>query len=145
MIRELDRKFAGFVLIQAMSGDQFSQVGAVDPSGQVVARGNREKCTGIVVESDRVIEACRLGALPPESQHGLGGVVEPPRRTQLEAGVVAGQRREFPRVGALVERKENEQKIASRAKAIQQWFERRSEAGLGGEVSALVAAEAVEQ
>src|SRR3984893_6493837 len=128
-----------------MGADQASQVGAIDPPRQVVARGNREKCTGVVVESDRVIEAGRLGALSPESQHGLGGVVEPPRRTQLEAGIVAGQRREFPRVGALVERKQNQQKISARAEAIQQWFERRCEVGLGGKISAFVAAEAVAQ
>src|SRR5258708_9532126 len=125
-----------------MSRDQFRQVGAIDPPRKVVARGNRKKCTGVVVESDRVVEAGRLGGLSPESQHRLGSVVEPPRRTQLEAGVMAGQRREVPGVGALVEREQNQQKIAARSEAIPQGLEPRSEVGLGGGMSALVSAEA---
>ena len=54
------RDLRGFVLGEAVLGDQAGEEGAVDAPGGVVAGGNREECAGVVIEADGVVEAGAL-------------------------------------------------------------------------------------
>ena len=66
-----------------MLGDQARQEGAIDPSRDVVPRGDGEKGARVVVEADCVIKARGFGRLLPEAQHPLNRVMKPPGRPEL--------------------------------------------------------------
>ena len=101
-------EFEGFVLIQAMLGDQFGEKGAVDAPRHVVPGRNGEECARVVVEAHGVVEACGLRDSLRESAscpRGCRGT------TTVDRGagrVVPGQRREFAAVGRLIEGEEND-------------------------------------
>ena len=98
----------GFVFVEAVFGDEATEEGAVDAPGYVVTGGDGEERAGVVVEADGVVEAGGLGGGLAEAHHALGRVVEPPRRPELERGIVSGQRGEFAGEGGLVEGEEDE-------------------------------------
>src|SRR3546814_8098950 len=81
-----------------MLGDEAREEGAVDPARDVVPRRDRQKGARVVVEADGVVEAGGLGRHLAETAHAFGAVVEPPGRAELEAGIMAGERREFARI-----------------------------------------------
>ncbi len=124
------------------SDDERGEEAAVDPARDVVPRRDRHERTRVVVESDGVVEARRLGRLLAEPQHALRAVVEPPRRTQLQRRIVARQRRQFARVDGLVEREQDDRQRGLVAEAVEQRSQRAHVVGPGGDVRPLVAAEA---
>ena len=67
--------------------------------------------TGIAVEARGVNYAGRLGRHLSEPAHPLVTVVEPPGRTEAQAGTSADQRGEFARVGRIVQREEDQPKL----------------------------------
>src|SRR5712672_2298945 len=99
---QVEDYFEGFVFVEAVFAYEAAEEGAVDAAGYVVAGGDGEKGAGVVVEAYGVVEAGGLGGLFAEAHHALGGVVEPPGRTEFERGIVAGERGELTGVGGLV-------------------------------------------
>ena len=65
-----------------------------------------------------------LGDQTAEPADALGAVVEPPRRAEAQRRVVAGQRRQLPAVGALVERVDDDRQRRLVAEAVEQRLER---------------------
>src|SRR5690606_3095121 len=68
---------------------------------EVVARRNAGKSASVVIESGGVIQACGFDDLVEVAAHPVQTVEEPPRRTQLERGVVPRKRRKFSPVSGL--------------------------------------------
>jgi len=80
-----------------------AKVAAVDPPREVCGGGNRQERTSVVGEARSVVKSCRLGGLGGESEACLGGIVEPPRGTESQAGIngrlavpARGRRRSHP-------------------------------------------------
>src|ERR1035437_8515861 len=112
--------FKRLVLAQPVLGDQPGQEGTVDAPRHVVPRGNGQKGTGIVVETHRIVETRRLRRLLAVAHHALRTVMEPPCRTQPQAGIMPGQRSQFAAVGGLVQGEEDKSELALIAEAIEQ-------------------------
>ncbi len=101
-------EFEGFVLVDAVFGDEAGKEDGVDAAGYIVAGGNGEEGAGVVVEANGVVEAGGLGGLLAEAHHSLRRIMEPPGWAELERGIVAGEWSEFSAVGGLVEGEEDE-------------------------------------
>ena len=114
------RQFHCLILINAMFGHQLRQESRIDAPGHIVPRRNRQKRPRVVIESHRVVEARRLRRLLAESAHPFRAVVEPPWRAQFQARIMPGQRRQFPAVGRLVQREQNDRQPRLVAEAVQQ-------------------------
>src|SRR5882757_7195968 len=54
---EVEDDFEGFVFVEAVFGDEPAEEGAVDSAGYIVAGGDGEEGTGVVVEAYCVVEA----------------------------------------------------------------------------------------
>src|SRR5690349_15324726 len=93
-----------------MFSNQASEKSTVDSAGNVVTSGDREKRACVIVETDGIVIARSLMYLLPEPHHPIGAVVEPRRRPKAQAGIVSGQRLQFPAVGRFVEREQNDGK-----------------------------------
>src|SRR5205807_9142052 len=93
---------------------------AVDPPRDVVARGDRQEGARVIVESDSVVEARSLRSHLAEAAHAFGAVVEPPGGAELQARIMAGQRRQLTRVSAFVEREEDDAQPRLVAEAVEQ-------------------------
>src|SRR6516164_679307 len=78
--RELER----LVLSETVLDDRRRQEAARYAAPDVVPSRDRHERPGVVVEADRVVEACGLDDLREEALHPLEAVVEPPRRPELE-------------------------------------------------------------
>src|SRR5690349_6284552 len=91
-----------------MLGHQTGEERTVHPARYIVSRGNRQECTRVIVETDRVVKAGRLRGLFPAAHHSFGAVMEPPRGTELQHRVMSRQRREFTAVSRLVQRKQTD-------------------------------------
>jgi hypothetical protein len=112
--------FEGFIFIEPMFGDQAGEEGAVDAAGNVMARRDGEESASVVVEAYRVVEAGGLGGLLAKTHHALWGVMEPPRGSKFECGVMSGERSQFPGEGGFVEGEEDEGQALIISIAIQQ-------------------------
>ena len=102
----------------------------------------REQRPGVVVEPDGVGEAGGLGDQLAEPADALGAVVEPPRRSEPQRRVVAGERGQLPAVGALVERVDDDGQRRLVAEPVEQRLERAHVVHRLGDVGALVGPEA---
>src|SRR5580698_5166973 len=102
--RKVLRQLKRLALVQAMLRDELAKESTIYAAGYIMPRGNRQERTRIVVEPDRVVEACRLGGLLTETRHALRRIVEPPGRAQAQARVMPSQRCEFPAERRLVQR-----------------------------------------
>ena len=131
-----------FVFVQLMLRYQSCQVGAVHAASDVVPRGNGEEGSGVVVESDGVVEAGGLGGQLAEAHHAFGAVVKPPGRSQAKAGVMPCQRRQLAAVGGFIQGKEDDGERGVVAEALQQRLQRVHVFGRHGNVGADVAAKA---
>src|SRR5437899_9753996 len=138
---QVEDDFEGFVLVQTVFGYEAAEEGAVDPAGDVVAGGDGEEGTGVVVEAYGVVEAGGLGGLFAEAHHAFRRVVEPPGRTQFERGIVAGERGELTGEGGLVEGEEDEGEAGVVAVLVEQRAQGADVFGRRGHVGAFVAAE----
>ena len=134
------RELGGFPVGEPVLGDQPGEEGAVDPPGDVVPRRDRQEGAGVVVEADGVVEARRLGRHLAEAAHALRAVVEPPGRAQLQARIMAGERRQLARIGALVEGEEDDRQARLVAEPVEQRLQRLDIIGARRDVGALVAA-----
>ena len=135
------REHGGFVLRQAVLGDQAREERAIDTARDIVPRGNGKKCARVVVEADGVVEARRLGGLFAEPAHALGAVVEPPGRPELQRRVDAGQRRQLARIAGFVQREGNHGEVGFGADAVEQRLQPGDIVGAGRNIETLVAAE----
>src|SRR5690349_1330056 len=107
-----------------MLGHEAGEEGAVDPAGDVVPRRDRKEGAGIVVEADGIEKAGSLGGHLAEAPHPFRAVVEPPGRAELQARIMAGQRRELAGVDALVQREQDDREARLVAEAIEQRLQR---------------------
>ena len=110
----------GLLQVNDVSRHEVGQEVGVDPAGQVVAGRNGAEGARLIVEAGRVVDARRLHRAAPVALHSLDAVVEPPGRAKLEAGAVPRQRRQLPRVGRLVERKEDERGVRAVAVGVEE-------------------------
>src|SRR5690606_4497184 len=86
---------------------------------EIVSRRNAGKSAGVVVESGGVVQSCGFDDLVEVAAHPVQTVEEPPRRTQLECGVVPRKRRKFSPVSGLVKCEQNQRKLWVVPKGIQ--------------------------
>jgi hypothetical protein len=89
----------GFVFDQPVFHNQLGEIGAIHTPSYVVAGGDGEKGTRIVIEADRVVEPCCLGCVLTEAKHALGTVMEPPGRAKPQTRIVARKRGKFAAIG----------------------------------------------
>src|SRR6185503_18295419 len=108
-----------------------------------MACGNREEGAGVVVETGGVVEACGFRRHLSEAAHAFRGIVEPPGRTQLEAGVMARERRQLARICTFIEREEDDREFRLVTEAIEQGLQRTDIVGPLRDIAALVAPEAL--
>src|SRR5206468_8195578 len=87
LVRQIARHYKSFVFVEPVLGDKLCEISAVSPPRSVVATRDREKCPGVVVKADGVVEPGRFGHVCAESHHAFWTVVEPPRRPQLQTWV----------------------------------------------------------
>src|SRR5215471_2768301 len=102
-VRQIRRKLEGLVFTDLVLDRKRCKKTAVDPARDVMSCGNRQERARVVVESDGVVKARRLGCQLAKAQHSLRAVVEPPGRAQLENRIMPRQRRQLARIRRLVE------------------------------------------
>src|SRR5437588_2187263 len=105
-----------------------------------MTRRDRAERARVVVEADRVIETRSFGGELAETAHAFRRIVEPPRWSEPQYWVVPRERREFARIGSLVEREQDERQVALVAEAVEQGFQRAHIIGSRRNVGAHVAA-----
>ena len=92
-------KLEGLAFVETVLGDQRGEEAAVHAARNVMPRGDGEEGARVVVEADGIVKARGFCGGAAEAQHAFRAVMEPPRRAQAQAGIVAGERREFAAVG----------------------------------------------
>src|SRR6478672_6182226 len=104
LFREIVRQRAGHLSrvrhVDDMPGYEAGEPVGIDASRQVMPRRNGAEGARIVVEASRVINAGGLSRALAKPLHAFDGIVKPPGRAESQGGVMPGQRREFPGVGA---------------------------------------------
>src|SRR5271156_1160259 len=95
---EIRGNFACFSLVDPMFCDQTCEKRTIYPARHIMPCRYRKKRPGVVIETDRVVEARGFRCIFAKPHHPVGTVVEPPRRTQPETGIVAGKRSQFAAV-----------------------------------------------
>src|SRR5258708_35455749 len=103
-----------------MVGDQLGEESAIDAPRHIVPPGNREKGSGVVIETYSIVEARRLRDVLAKTRHALRTVVKPPRRSQSQARIMPGQRSQFAAVGRFIQREKNDRQVALIAELIEQ-------------------------
>src|SRR5918995_6947138 len=76
---QVARRRQRLVLVEAVRGDQFGEVAAVQPARHVMACGDGAERPGVVDETRRATEPGRLGDGAAVAADGLRRVEEPPR------------------------------------------------------------------
>src|SRR5918993_2417135 len=89
----------GLILIEPVLDHKLGEVAAIDPTGDIVPGRDRGEGAGVVIEPDGVAEAGRLRRQLAEAAYPFRRVVEAPGRAEMQAGIVAGKRRELAAVG----------------------------------------------
>src|SRR5258708_11726551 len=103
-----------------MVGDQLAEKSAIHATRHIVPPRNREKGSGIVVETYSIVEARRLRDVLTKTHHALRTVVKPPRRSQSQARIMPGQRSKFAAVGPVIQPGKNCPQIALITELIEQ-------------------------
>ncbi len=75
---------------------------------QIVPRGYGGKGTRVVGETGGVVQPRGLDDLVQVAVHSVDAIVEPPRGTQLEGGIVARQRGQLAGVGCVIQREQDQ-------------------------------------
>src|SRR6185312_16357397 len=107
-IRQVRGDLGCLLEVEAMLGDQPSQERAVDAARNIVPRRDGQEGAGVIVESDGVVEPGRFRRVLTKTQHSFGTVVKPPGRPQLQARIVARQRRQLTAVASLIQGEQNQ-------------------------------------
>src|SRR5258708_40075245 len=94
-----------------MVGDQLGEESAIDAPRHIVPPGNREKGSGVVIETYSIVEARRLRDVLAKTRHALRTVSKPPRRSQSQARIMPGQPSQFAAVGGIIQRRKNDLRI----------------------------------
>ena len=118
---------------------------AIDPPRDIVPRRDGEEGARIVVEADGVVEPGRLGRHLAKPAHALRSVVEPPGGAEPQARVMPGQRRKLARIGAFIQREEDDREPGLVSEPVEQRTQRMDVVRPGRNVRALVPPEGVEQ
>src|SRR3984885_2008188 len=100
--------------------DHARQERAIDSARHIVPSGYRKKRPGVVIETDRVVEAGSLRRTFAKPHHPFRTVMKPPCRTQPQAGIVSGKRSQFAAVSRFVESEQNDREAWLVAETIQQ-------------------------
>src|ERR1700693_4691354 len=95
--------------------------------------GYRKKRPGVVIETDRIVEAGGLRCIFTKPHHPFRTVMEPPRWTQPEAGTVACKRSQFAAVSRCVESEQNDSEAWLVSETIQQGSQSLHVVGGGGD------------
>jgi hypothetical protein len=90
-----------------MLNHQSRRKGTIDATSYVVPRGNRNKRSTVIIETDSVVESGSLGSVLAKTHHPFGTVVEPPRGTQPETWIVSGKWGKFATISRFIESKQN--------------------------------------
>ena len=108
---------------------------------------NRDRAEGasVVVEAGQVGDAGDLHDRIEVTGDAVRAVQEPPRRTEPDGGVIAGQRRELPRVDGLVEGEQDQPEARVVPETLQKWSQVPCELGGDGDVGAEVWPEPLKQ
>lgn len=139
-VGELPGKLVGFILVKLVLGDTGCEEGAVTAPCHVVPRRNGEVGACVVIEADAVVEASRLGRQFPETPHAIRAIEKPPCGAQAQGRVVAGEGRQLPAVGCLIEGEENEGQPRIITQFVEQGLECVHIIRSGGYVGSLVSA-----
>ena len=102
------RDAARLVLGREAAGDPTREPAARATPPEVMACRQRRERARVVDEAGQVADAGRLDDAVEETVDAERAVVEPPRTSEQDGGVVAGERGELAAVRALVQREEDQ-------------------------------------
>src|SRR4029077_8436003 len=117
---EILRHFQSFVFLKPVLGDLLREKAAIHAPRHIMPSRNREEGTGIIVQTNRLVEARRLGHTLAEPSHPLRAVVKPPRRPEPQARIVPPHWSQFPAVSRFIQSEKNDRQIALIAELIEQ-------------------------
>src|SRR5258708_30160115 len=103
-----------------MMGHKLGQNRTVDPPCHIMPPRDRQERARIVIETHGIVEARGFGHLLSETQHSFFAVIEPPRRTKSEAGIMPGETRHLPAESRFSQRKKNDRNSALLAQPTQE-------------------------
>jgi len=109
-----------------------------------MAGGDGAEGAGVVVEACGVVNTRRLHDLIEVTRHAVETVVEPPRRTKFERGIMTCQCGKFAGVGGFIEREKNQSEMWVISILVQQWKQVARVFSLDGNICAFVQAKFLE-
>src|SRR5215472_8136280 len=128
-----------------MLNDKLRQEAAIDTPSQIVTGRHRKERARVVVEAHGVVKAGRLERQLAETSQALWPVLEPPGGTESQGRVMTRKRRQLARVGALVQREDDQLQVVLIAEAIEQRLQSTDKVGGPRNVGAAVAAVRLEK